>query len=299
MKPFAESETNPYAPPETGPVEKNPLHSSFQVFGEGILCRSGLVLPELDMVTGASLADDAVPMRFDLKAPSSLNRTVQKISLVLFLLIPAIMLGLIYLRHRTQPRFSGRMDDWMLACAGLTAVFGLTCALAQWMAPRLLIVGHITRRRSRWMAIRRYFNLAWLVLIFWPLPYPASDIVRLSLFGGVVLYVLVIHPVLTRTIFAGMSLHARSVSDNQVEVTGFSSVFLVKLSQYAEGKNRPVKETTAASATPELQTERCDMLSARSALNFRVRHSRAGGDPDCGNWIPACAGMTDNPRFKF
>ena len=246
MKPFAEAETNPYAPPETGPVEKNPFHSSFQIFGEGILCRSGLVLPELDMVTGASLADDAVPMRFDLKAPSSLNRTVQKISFVLFLLIPSIMLGLIYLTHRTEPGFSGRIDDWMLACAGLTAVFGLTCALAPWMAPRVLIVGHVTRRHSRWMAIRRYFNLAWLVLIFLPVPYPANNIVRLSLFGGVVLFVFVIHPVLTRTIFAGMSLHAHSVNEHQVKLTGFSSDFLEKLRLYVEGKNRPVKETTAA-----------------------------------------------------
>ena len=246
MKPFAEADANPYAPPETAPVEKNPFHSSFQIFGEGVLCRSGLVLPELDLVTGASLADDAVPMRFDLKAPSSLNRTVQKISFVLFLLIPSIMSGLIYLRHSTQPRFSGRIDGWMLACAGLTAAFGLTCALAPWMAPRVLIVGHVTRRRSRWMAILRYFNLAWLVLIFLPVPYPANNIVRLSLFGGVVLFVLVIHPVLTRTIFAGMSLHARPVNEHQVEVTGFSSVFLEKIGLYAEEKNRPAKETTAA-----------------------------------------------------
>lgn len=246
MKPFVEADTNPYAPPETGPFATNPFHSSFQVFGEGILCRSGLVLPELDMVTGASLTDDASPMRFELKAPSSLNRTVQKISFVLFLLIPSIMSGLIYLRHNTRPQFSGRIDDWMLACAGLTAVFGLTAALAPWMAPRVLIVGHITRRRSRWMTTCRYFNLAWLVLIFLPAPYPANNIVRLSLFGGVVLFVLVIRLVLTRTIFAGMSLHARPASEHQFEVTGFSNSFLEKLSMFADRKNEPEKEAAAA-----------------------------------------------------
>ena len=229
---------NPYAPPKAKPVETMPFHSSFEVYSEGILCHSGLVLPELDMVTGAPIVEEAVPVWFDLKAPSSLNRTVQKIAfllLMLSMLIDSIIFGVIDFGLSMPPGYPGRMVTWLSLCAGLTSVSGITWALAQWLAPRVLIIGHITRKRNRWRAIVRYVALTWLILGALTADYLTTNIVRLSFFfGGVGLHMLVINPVLTRTIFAGMDLHACVFNEHQVLVTGLSNDLLEKLVSFAE-----------------------------------------------------------------
>ncbi|MEI7700265.1 MAG: hypothetical protein WCK86_10740 [Planctomycetia bacterium] len=227
--PFAVStmldqETGPNSP-ETAVVE----HTDFELFEQGIITRSGLLLPAWCLYSGSEASLKPMILKIvdtqKLRA-GSFGRIVGGVAIGI---AGGIVLGIVgvvlsKLTGLQAPLIVGLVVIWLLLGA-----FGV-----RWSGRRrrpeqqvCIVNGYVSQFRSRLVML-----FAWLPACVWALILLSPSVmVPQTVFLGLLLLTWGFQWILGRTLLKGARLSCRPLPDGRFYVTGFSKKFLQRLTQ--------------------------------------------------------------------